>query len=255
MELDWMYQEMPSLRERLVWLPETGSTIDVAKDLIRSGKPDAVVIADRQTGGRGRRGRAFYSPPGDGIYLSIALRPLPACVPFAPTVLFAAAAARAIDSVTGQTTQIKWVNDLILGGFKIAGILLEGGAAGIASGIGVNINNPRESFLPQLPHANSLAAICGRRFTVEEVGLALVREVDRAWAGCQTAGDAERELSFYRSRLITVGRAVRVTDGENERLGQAVGLDADAALLVDFGKGPERVVVGDVSVHGAEGYL
>ena len=99
------------------------------------------------------------------------------------------------------------------------------------------------------------AAICGRRFSLEEVALALIREVTLAWDGCQTAEDGARELDFYRSRLVTLGRKVRVIDSAGERAGEAVGLDPDAALLVDFGNGPERVIVGDVSVRGENGYL
>lgn len=251
MNRDRLLELLPRLADRLICLEETGSTIDAARALASRGLDRPVVTADRQTGGRGRMGRPFLSPPGDGLYLSMAL-PLPrGALP--PTVRAACGVHRALSAAAGRPLGIKWVNDLLLDGYKVVGILAEASGPAVVVGIGVNVNNPEGAFGPALPHVSSLAARCKRTFPLEEIAARVIAEVDAAW-------DATGEpalLTYYKENLVTLGRAVRVLDGSRERAGEAVGLDAEGGLLVRFedSGAVETVVCGDVSVRGIQGYL
>src|SRR5439155_23352590 len=132
---------------------ETDSTQHVARDLARAGAPEGtIVIAERQTAGRGRLGRQWHSPTGLNLYCSIVLRPAlpPGVVPQIALVAGTAAAA-AIEAETGVRPAIKWPNDVLLGGRKIVGILVEMDSEvervhHVIAGIGVNLNAPRASF-------------------------------------------------------------------------------------------------------------
>jgi BirA family biotin operon repressor/biotin-[acetyl-CoA-carboxylase] ligase len=140
-----------SLASSISFFPTIGSTNDVASSLAAGGGHEgAVVIAETQTAGRGRRGRRWFSPPGSGLYVSLVLAPGRArSAPERATALVTLAAgvalAEAIDTVTGLRPEIKWPNDLIVGRRKVAGILAEGVAglarpiASIVVGYGINV--------------------------------------------------------------------------------------------------------------------
>lgn len=238
--------------KRLIWLESTASTNDVAKELVRAGKKDVIVAAGQQTAGRGRQGRSFYSPPNMGIYLSMALpydgkRSLP------PTVIAGAAAASVLSTACGRQIGCKWVNDLLLDGYKIGGILSELCQDRVIVGIGVNVNQTQEDIPPELSHVSSLAARCGRMFRVEALRYALIREMDIRW---QPEMD-EETFAYYRKHLLTLGQRVKVMGTGSERWGTAVGLAKDSALLVCFDdtSAVERVIGPEVSIRGPHGYL
>ena len=145
------------------------STNNRAKELARAGAPHGMLVAaEAQSGGRGRLGRSFFSPKGDGLYLTFILRP--ACAPESVamlTSLTAVATARAIEKTAAADVRIKWVNDLYLGGKKVCGILCEAGAGRnpgtvdyVVAGIGINVN--RRAFPPELREtATSIGNECG----------------------------------------------------------------------------------------------
>ena len=134
-----------------VFLQETDSTNRVAKELARQGaKHGTAVLARRQSAGRGRMGRQFFSPEG-GLYLSVILRPdvtpedLLLMTPMAATAVW-----KAVESLTGIRLGIKWVNDLYLEGKKVCGILCEGAGDAVVVGIGLNLCTPEGGFPPEL---------------------------------------------------------------------------------------------------------
>ena len=125
-----------------------GSTLDVAHRLAGESAPHgALVIADRQTQGRGRGGKTWESPPGSGLWLTMLARPAESVVPQVLTVRLGLAAAAALDALAGQQIRIKWPNDLYLGSRKLAGVLVEARWRGaraewLAVGLGVNVTAP-----------------------------------------------------------------------------------------------------------------
>lgn len=241
---------------------EVLETVDSTNSLLKrrgaEGAPHgSVLIADCQTGGRGRLGRRFDSAPGSGVYLSVLLRP--ACPPQALMSLTAQAAVavrRAIRRVTGAEARIKWVNDLVLGDRKICGILTElslEAESGLVSyavvGVGVNCNRAAESFPPELREtAGSLLSQTGRRVDRCALAAELVRELARL-----PEPDWQAE---YRSACVNLGREVQIlAPGQAPRRGLALDVGPEAELLVETESGVEAVRSGEVSVRGLYGYL
>lgn len=228
---------------------EVDSTNHAARLWARAGAPHgAAVVAACQTAGRGRRGRGWSSAPGKGLWLSLITRPAHPVeewvrLPFAAAL----AAADACQMVAGTAARIKWPNDLLLQGRKIAGILveLEGSAAVI--GIGINANQKMEDFPPALREkAGSLAMLTGKAIAMDALEDALLTALE-------SRIDAWDILPAYTARCATIGAKVQVL-GENETFdGIAEGLDPSGALLVRDAPGTlRRVLAGDVSIRGLQ---
>ena len=202
-------------------------------------------------------GRSFDSPPGTGVYLSVLLRP--ACPPRALMTLTAQAAVaarRAIRSVTGAEAGIKWVNDLVLNGKKLCGILTElsmEAESGLVScavvGVGINCNRPAEAFPPALREtAGSILSETGRRADRNALAAALIREL--------SALPALDWRAEYRAACVNLGRDVQIlAPGKDPRTGVALDVGPEAELLVQTENGVEAVQSGEVSVRGLYGYV
>lgn len=232
---------------------EVDSTNREARLWAREGAPDgAVVVAARQTAGRGRLRRQWESPEGTGLYYSAIVRPNLPEEAF-PCLTFAAAMA-VCDACRAfaPETVVKWPNDLILYGRKIAGILLEkeGGAAVI--GIGVNARQRREDFPEELREkAGSLEMLTGKPVSLSALENALTKAL-----GVRIA-QAERGQwrDDYRALCATLGAQVRVVAADETFEGVAEEMDETGALLVRAASGAlRRVLAGDVSVRGMMGY-
>ena len=245
------------------WLETTDSTNREAAALARSGAPHgATVVAEGQTAGRGRLGRSFFSPAHLNLYTSVVLRPA-LDTARAPTTILAAAVAVA-DAVAGEVgdpdaVEIKWPNDVLLGGLKTSGILMEMTSEAtrvrfLILGIGVNLNVAREAFPPEFRRlATSLSAHAGR--TVDRVGFAA-----RLYDTLEEVLDRHAEAGFegvrpaFEARFRMRGRRIRVVDTGGMTLdGLALGVDGDGALLLERSDGVrERVVAGDVTIAKEE---
>ena len=235
-------------------LAQAPSSNEVASQRAREGAPEGlVVVADHQSAGRGRLDRTWDTPPGTAVTFSLVLRPtVPAPVwPWLP-LLVGHNVAKALTTL-GHDAQVKWPNDVLLGGDKVAGILVErvetpAGPAAIV-GVGINVGMTAEE-LP-VPTATSLA-IAGpgapdRTQVLTEV-LAAIREGYDMW---QVGGDAAiaRLATSYRSHCATLGREVRVAlPGGGELVGRALDIDEHGRLVVKTAEGTENVGAGDV-VH------
>ncbi len=240
-------------------LEEVGSTNDAVMAAGQAGGPEGLaVIADRQTAGRGRRGRAWASPPGIGLYTSVLLRPRqPAARAALLTLVSGLAVVEAIREVAGLEARLKWPNDVLLSRRKVAGILAEMAWVGdrvshVVVGIGINVNHgPRDLAGECLPVATSLALAAGRRIARSDVAASIYNGLDR-WYQVFAEGDTERILAAGRERSATLGEAVDVVDGEARWRGLALDLDGDGALLVrEEGGEVRRVLAGEVSVREA----
>lgn len=222
--------------------------------------PDGqVILAGRQTAGRGRMGRSFVSPAGTGVYLSMLLRPT--CSPAQASTLTAWAAVavrRAIAAVCGVEADIKWVNDLQLNGKKICGILTEAVLVGgrvehLILGVGINGNTgPDELPTPLRATAGSLLTETGRACDLAALTAALIQALDQLGGDFPSARDPY--LAAYRAACITTGRSIRVLrqDGSGEDA-YAEAVEDDFSLRVRYADGRRaRVASGEVSVRYPE---
>ncbi|MBV9467912.1 MAG: biotin--[acetyl-CoA-carboxylase] ligase [Abitibacteriaceae bacterium] len=226
----------------------------MAMDWANEGAPHgAVVTADAQTDGRGRRGRSWSSPAGKGLYLSLILRPQiqPAQVPQL-TILAALAAVQLVEKECGLVAQTKWPNDILLNSHKIGGVLTEADLSGngvkfVVVGIGLNVNF-QTADLPDHPifPASSLLIETGRGWPVPEVGQAWLREFGLLYAIYDKSGWNSLRDDFQ-SRCLGLGEPVTVTTENEKYYGIASRLDDDGILIVQTSNGPRRVVAGDVS--------
>ena len=236
---------------------ETTSTNDVVEKLARDGVKEGVaVFAESQTKGRGRLGRKWVSPAKQGLWFSVLLRP-----PIRPieatqlTVAAATALARAIQKQTNLSPDIKWPNDLLLHGRKVAGILTELSAEvdrvkHIILGIGLDVNQTASDFPAEVRKiATSLKLECGRAIDRAELAAAVMQELDRDYARI-CAGEFAAVADEWESRCTTLGQNVTIGVGERRVRGRAEALDDDGALLIRTEHGRlERIIGGDVTVE------
>jgi BirA family transcriptional regulator, biotin operon repressor / biotin---[acetyl-CoA-carboxylase] ligase len=237
-------------------LPSCGSTNDVARAAAANGAPDGYsVLADAQTSGRGQRGRTWLAEPGAGVLLSVVLRPQLAAGESSVLMMLAACAGAAAIGSFGLTPDVKWPNDLLLGGRKVGGILLETSFVGdelefAIVGIGLNVNVDVARYSEIAATATSLSAEAGTPIDREAVAVALLRELDDRYRLIR-GGRAEVVQSEWRRRLATLGRRVVLLDerGTGETV-FAEDVEPDGALIVRRDDGSRRVVrFGEVSLR------
>lgn len=237
-------------------LPRTVSTNALLRQRAAAGAPEGtVILANEQTLGRGRMGREFYSPPDTGVYMSLLLRPahlLPAqaaCI----TTMAAVAACEAIEELSGRQAQIKWVNDILIDGKKVCGILteasytLESGRLDYAVlGIGFNVYPPAGGFPPEIAQIadailrnqadngkNRLAAAFLNRF------MALYRSPE-------PSGYAQS----YRQRSLVIGHPIRVLSPSGARNAYALDVDRDCRLIVRYEDGTiDQLTSAEISIR------
>jgi BirA family biotin operon repressor/biotin-[acetyl-CoA-carboxylase] ligase len=243
-------------REIVVY-DQVGSTNTEAFRLAEGGAVEGtVVLADYQSGGKGRLGRSWESPAGVNIYCSIILRPpiLPVNAPQL-TFISSLAVCRAIEAVATLQPSIKWPNDIYVGGSKVAGLLNEMSAEMekvnfIILGIGVNVNMTAEQFPEGLRHpATSLCIETGRPLARLLVIQSLLTALDDLYLQYRSEG-ADPILRQWEQRSLVHGRRVRVMYQDSSVQGVAVGIDGTGALLVMGDDGVvERVLAGDVALE------
>jgi BirA family transcriptional regulator, biotin operon repressor / biotin---[acetyl-CoA-carboxylase] ligase len=236
---------------QLIRLGTVASTNDEAMARARAGAAHGtVVVADAQTRGRGRQGRAWHSPPGESLYLSAVLRlPLsPAATP--PVTLAAGVAVREAMNHFGARSSIKWPNDVHIAGRKVAGILTETSTRGerldaVILGIGVNVDNA--SFPAELaPIATSLRLAVGHPVDREAVLGTLLDELAR-WIDVFLAEGTPAVARAWRARTDDLGRRLRVVSEGRAIEGIARDLDDEGALWIDCDDGRAvRVLSGEV---------
>lgn len=239
--------------QAIVHLRRTTSTSDAAADLARRGAADGtVVIADEQTAGRGRQGRVWLAPPRSSLLCSLLLRPPLAPVHSARLMMLAAVAmARALRGLDLPAT-IKWPNDVLIRGRKIAGILLETQIVGeridyAVLGVGVNVNLGAQALAQISPAATSLSLEAGKRLSRWGLLRRFLAEWQPLYAGI--AGDnGEVIYQEWASSLETLGHAVTVNVGPKVIRGHAEAVDESGALCVRCHDGDLVVVtMGDVA--------
>ena len=239
------------------------STNTSAKQLAAQGAPHGtVLIADSQTGGRGRLGRSFQSPSGMGVYMSVLLRYAePPEQLMHLTCAAGVAICNAVEAACGIRPGIKWTNDLVFGKRKLGGILTElsldssGNVSSAVVGIGINCTQSGSDFPEDIRCiATSLQMQTGMPIDRSRVIAAMLVALEEM---SQTLLTRKAQImSQYRCDCITVGQAISVVAGETVRHGTALSVDEEGALVVRFSDGQtEAVSSGEVSVRGMYGYI
>ena len=238
---------------------EVTSTNAILKDMAAGGEPEGrVIIAKRQTEGRGRLGRNFFSPK-NGIYLSILLRPdMDYREAMLLTTIAAVAVVEAVREVTGRGTGIKWVNDVYLEGRKICGILTEaatdvenGRLSYAVVGIGVNITKPSEENIPE-----ELKNIAGFVYDDEEPPKGVMSRLSAAivkrYFNYYEKLPEHSFMESYKRYQILLDKDIFVITPEGKKKARAYGVDDEARLLVEYEEGgKEALFTGEVSVREA----
>ena len=246
---------------RLEVYPSLSSTNTLLKERAAQGAGEGLVlVAGEQTGGRGRMGRGFYSPPGTGLYLSVLLRPrMPAAEATALTACAAVAVAESIEALSGKAAQIKWVNDVLIGGKKVCGILTEASLDCESSyvnyavvGIGINALSPDGGFPPEL------GGVAGAVFdgpALPELRCRLAAELLDRLMGYAAELEDKRFFPGYKSRSLVLGKAIHIlSPGREPEAATALDLEPDFALLVRTGDGQiKRLQSGEVSIRPQDG--
>lgn len=219
------------------------STNDEVRQLALSGAADGVIVlAERQTAGRGRRGAAWFSPPGESLAFSILVRPQEPKALWPRLALAAGlAVAEAVES-SGIEAGIKWPNDVWIGGKKAAGILVEAGADFAVIGIGLNVNST--GFPPEVADiATSMRIEAGREFRRPEVLGEIIRRFAKSRQ--KIGQDFDELISAVSLRCVLTGKRVSLTTASGPRVGKVTGIAPGGELLLQTDQGTERLIQAD----------
>ena len=243
-------------------LEETDSTNTDCKKFAEQGaKHGLLCTADTQISGRGRRGRAWESPKGTSISMTLLLRPeiKPNQAPQL-TLVMALAVARAISRISGETCSIKWPNDILMKDKKICGILTEMSAEMdyvhyVVIGCGINVN---QDMIPEELEkiATSIKIETGKSYQRSELIAEILSDFEQLYQQFLIHADLSLFIEEYNRYLVNQGRRVRVLDPKAEFEGDALGISANGELLVRMETGETvEVYAGEVSVRGIYGYV
>lgn len=238
----------------VLFVEETASTNTLLKELALKGQaPGTVLIARRQSGGRGRLERRFSSPEG-GLYLSMLLAPkCSAEQSLSITPCTAVAVHQAVSALCGISADIKWPNDLLYNGRKICGILCESvflqGSQLVILGVGLNVTTPQEAFPQELQDtAGSLLSLCGCAPSPDEAAAQLVAQLDEMYLRWQAEPCAF--LDEYRQHCVSINRPVSLIRGGAALPAFALDIDENYALVVEHPDGTrESISYGEVGLR------
>ena len=253
------YLATPYRNTELVVYQLIDSTNNAAKRLALEGAAHGTaVLAEQQSGGKGRRGRSFYSPPGTGLYLTVILKP---ARNIQQSMLVTAAAAvavtRALHRLGGIDSQIKWVNDVYLNGRKICGILAEavtnledGAIEYVVVGIGVNLVSPSKGYPEELrSKITSVQAETGIRLSRNQLAGEIISQLLELTA----QNDGSGFLEEYRARSCVLGRAVNIFSPAGESHGTALDITPEGHLVVRLNDGSITTLSsGEITIRTTE---
>ena len=256
------YLHTEQMGQNLVCFDDTDSTNIQAKLLAEKGAPHGTLVcSDQQTKGRGRRGRAWNSPPGEAIYMSLLLRPgiRPEHASMLTLVMGMAVADAINELMDDSLAGIKWPNDVVLKGKKVSGTLTEMSAEMdcihyVVIGTGINVNT--QKFPEELNQATSLRLTTGRNFRRAELIALCMKYFEKYYGLFEETEDLSLLTDEYNRLLVNQNQEVRVLEPENEYTGLALGINNQGELLVRREDGHvEEIYAGEVSVRGVYGYV
>ncbi len=234
----------------------TSTNTALKEHAAKGAREGTVIVAEEQSGGRGRQGRDFYSPAGTGIYFSLLLRPsVKASDATLITTAAAVSVAASIEAVTGVEAKIKWVNDVFCHGKKVCGILTEGafdmesgGMEYVVLGIGINVVQPATGYPGDI--SNVASAIYEDQIPEAEVRSRLIAEILNRFLGFYNQLAEKIFLKEYKARSFIVGNDVNVIAGDTSKKAKVLDIDDDCRLVVQFDNGlVEALSTGEVSIR------
>lgn len=234
-------------------LPVTDSTNTYLKELAKKNNSldKYIVIAEKQTDGRGRFGRSFISPDGEGLYMSILLRPE---LSFEDTALLTIAAAvsvcEAIEKLTNCNTDIKWVNDILINGKKVCGILSESSIdckenkiSFAVVGVGINVN--MKTIPVEIRDiATSLEKENKNKISRNALASEIINTFDK-YAECLTE---RKYIDYYRKKSVVLGKNIKVVDPDGNYQAKAVDIDDNGCLIIESDNKIKTLNSGEISV-------
>lgn len=242
-------------REIVVCKCVDSTNMEVKRRALEGAGAGLAVLAERQTAGRGRRGRAFFSPSGTGIYMSILFRPEPEISQDVVLITTAASVAvcRAIRRILGNEPEIKWVNDVYLDGRKICGILTEavsdfesGRIDTVVVGIGINYHLPEEGFPEEIEATAGSVCPTDRRIPRNTLAAAIIQELYELYEGLPD----KTYMEDYRRWSNVLGKEVRFTSGTEWEYGTAVDIDDDGGLIIEKKDGKRQILrTGEITLR------
>jgi len=233
------------LGRSLLCFDEVDSTNNVAASIAIDAQNGSVILAEKQTHGRGRLSRSWISPPG-GVWMSIILKPdMPISQAYRLNMVASIALARAFYGLYGLSAGIKWPNDLLVGDRKICGILTELNAEVdrlnyAILGLGINANIDISAF-PEDWQSTSLAHEIKGKIARVELIRRILQEMEIAYQQMLSVEIYEE----WRSRSVTIGRQVRIISANGDLNGKAIDLEEDGALIIKTENDIKRVLAGD----------
>lgn len=246
---------------KVMYYDETDSTNNRAKDSgEKGGFHGTLFIADKQNAGKGRRGRAWESPAGKSIYMTVLLRPeiTPDKAPML-TLVMGLSVAEGIRRVSGVKAEIKWPNDIVINKKKVCGILTEMATEiecvhYVVIGVGINVN--QQHFPEEIKEmATSLYNETGNTYKRSELIAAVLEQFEKNYEVFLKAGDLSDVKEVYDSMLVNCGQEVKVLEPGNEYRAVAEGINKAGELIVTLPDGQKKnVFAGEVSVRGIYGY-
>lgn len=240
----------------------TDSTNQRIYDFAEKGREEGLLaVAEEQTGGKGRRGRSWVSPPGTGIWMSLLLRPkVEPQKASMVTIVAALAMTKAMEKITGMEIRIKWPNDVVLNGKKVCGILTEMSAEleeihYIIVGIGINANT--ESFPEDIQdRATSIYLESGKKVERAAFIAEFCVQFEQYYERFLEMGNLAFLKEEYESYLINIGREVKIIKKKEERVRKALGINELGELIVAKSDGTTEIIFsGEVSVRGLYRYV
>lgn len=235
---------------------EVTSTNNMANELLKQGYPSGtVVVADRQTKGKGRLGRTWVSPAGKNLYISVAIKPtIPPKYATLLTLTSAVACTTALRRLTDVTVVIKWPNDMLIEDKKVGGILTEVKIEGekiksAVVGIGINVNMSENDIPEEIKDiATSLKIYKGEDFSRGLLALEIIKEFDK-WYQLLEKRQRKTIIDRWMQLSGTIGRQVKIVLTDKELLGTAEAIDEEGRLIVRLNDGTyEKICAGDVTI-------
>jgi BirA family transcriptional regulator, biotin operon repressor / biotin---[acetyl-CoA-carboxylase] ligase len=227
---------------RVLHEPTVESTMDLAREAARRDWPDrSVFVTDYQTKGRGRQGRVWLCPPRAGLLTTFLLR-RPVAPPYTYTMLVAVAICEAVERLLALEPNIKWPNDVMLAGRKVAGVLAEATSDGrqqtVVVGAGINVNLQADELV-DLPHATALSLEAGVTVHRGELLALIVERID-SWLAGDRHLKSDALWRAWNGRLWGRDQLVRVQDGDEQVSGTVLGGERDGTLVFRAVDGSER---------------
>ena len=262
-DFDQMQKDLQTsiIGKEMFYYESLESTNTRAKEIAFQAKEGSLVIAEEQTSGKGRMGRVWSSPKNKGIYMSVILKPNTDPVNVARLTLLGAAAINLALKDIGIKSEIKWPNDVVINGKKVAGVLTEmhselGVINYVILGIGINANLNLDQIPEDLKEkATSLKAIKGEKIDRRELFVRLVTRIDELYKEFIQTGEINGTIQICKDNSAVIGKEIHVHQGKEKRQGRAIELNKNGELLVEFETGVENLFSGEISIRGQEGYI